>query len=846
MANIPGLPSSVIPQVATRVRTMQRALSIPGGLRVLSIVGEGRREETIISSAVGDGTDGWNPAFTAASDGYGRYFRTSLYPMVENRSILYLNNSELRLLEETVDVSTFSAQYDARLDPTTGKIELQRAALVDLGGAYWKAATTNVGDGYLTTPTLVDTNAPAETWTIRCTSVIRDTYGNPVRRQATFIATGSVSGQLRDAYGQPYTWTTDGYGAVKSNGIISFGIFNPTGTIVDVGDRFTIQVSSKVLQKDDELTIKYIAEIDLEDAETFTELSQLFTKHGSPSLENTLSLGAQMAFENGATSVLALQAKPPLPRRTNEIVLPARDAVTGHGGAAGTATADDLIFYITAPGEPDTDTVVHFFVINTDGTETQIFPNKVDFYDPTITAALSTYETSGSETNLMAEFMNPGISGYVYSYTVVKDDIIEQASTDGTVTVTGSGTARFYSPSATFTAADVSAVKELDFQNTTTANEGRWEIASIVDENTVNITRGSGEFANESNVHWQLIGGSGTSQRVMLTTDLALTAGKGLRITYIDTRDYLFFDANWTSALEHLETQDLQILVCLPTQTFSAVQQAARVHVEQMSTTYYKKERVLITGALEGLTWQNVTGLEDAAVEDIGVLEGIQGDSVEEVLAGNIEDLADYDVKTNYGTSFRVLYMYPDSIVRVISGTRTTIPGYFLAPCAAGWFAGQPNIALPLTFKTLVGFTILNSKLYKETILNSLVQSGVCVVQPVTGGGKVIWGKTTTQSGAPEEEEASIVFIRDQLARTFRSVMTNFIGSPEDPTLVASVTVKSIALLNSFVSQGLLTAYKNLSVSRDTVDPRQINIVVEVQPPYIINWIFADVSIGMF
>jgi hypothetical protein len=76
--------------------------------------------------------------------------------------------------------------------------------------------------------------------------------------------------------------------------------------------------------------------------------------------------------------------------------------------------------------------------------------------------------------------------------------------------------------------------------------------------------------------------------------------------------------------------------------------------------------------------------------------------------------------------------------------------------------------------------------------------------------------------------------------------MTNFIGSPEDPTLVASVTVKSIALLNSFVSQGLLTAYRNLSVSRDTVDPRQINIVVEVQPPYIINWIFADVSIGMF
>ena len=54
-----------------------------------------------------------------------------------------------------------------------------------------------------------------------------------------------------------------------------------------------------VLQKQDQLVAKYIAVADLNDAETFDDATKLFTKHGSPSVENALSLGAQLAFEKG-------------------------------------------------------------------------------------------------------------------------------------------------------------------------------------------------------------------------------------------------------------------------------------------------------------------------------------------------------------------------------------------------------------------------------------------------------------------------------------------------------------------------------------------------------------------
>jgi len=847
MPNIPGISGYIQPAVVSRVRTLTKAVSIPGGLRILSVQGEGLREEVIIESAKGDGTDGFNPDFTTASDGYGRYFKTSNYPLIENRTSLYLNGSQLRILEETIDSSTFPSEYDARIDPDTGEIEMQRASLVDQGGQYYEAGATNTGDGYLDGITLVDTNAPSETWTIRCTSVLRDSYGAAIRGQATFIASGSVSGQLLDSYGQPYLWRSDG--TTTSNSILSFAIYNPTGTAFETGDRFTIEIASRVLQEGDELEARYIAELDLNDPETFDDPQKLFAKHGSPSTTNTLSLGAQMAYENGAPSVLAIQAKPPLPRRTSDIVLPPRDTITGDPGATGNATEEDLIFAITAPGKPDTDTAVHFFIQNEDGTETQIFPNKVDFYDPDITDWFSAYERNPASTLLMDKFMNPSSSGYSYSYTVVSDLKVEQSSDDGYLTPIGTGqTARFYSNNISLDSTSVGKI--LDFSNTATANLGRFTITSITSQNACIVSRVSGTFVREGDLRWQLLpadtSDAAMSQRILFTTDLALARYKGLRVTYIDQRDADFFDAGWADVLEVLETQECQVLVPLPTQTFSAIQQAFRVHVDRMSTTYYKRERVLLTGAQAGLLPANVLGTTLAAVEDIGVLEGIQGDDPEEILDGNIEDLANYGVEHNFGTTFRVVYFYPDEIVRVISGTRTTLPGYYMAAAAGGWLAGEPNIAQPLTFKTLVGFTILNNKVFKQTILDQLGNAGITVVQPVTGGGKVLHGKTTTNSGYPEEEEISIVFIRDHVARTMRESFKAFIGQPEDPTLIPSLTARALGLLNAFVSQNLITKYRNLSIKRDDVEPRQWNIVVEIQPNYPVTWIFIDISVGLF
>jgi len=74
----------------------------------------------------------------------------------------------------------------------------------------------------------------------------------------------------------------------------------------------------------------------------------------------------------------------------------------------------------------------------------------------------------------------------------------------------------------------------------------------------------------------------------------------------------------------------------LPSQTISSAIFAATVsHCRVMSQLNNAKERVAIFGAIRGLTPDNVAGSTLAAVEDLGVLEGIQGDTIAEILAGN-------------------------------------------------------------------------------------------------------------------------------------------------------------------------------------------------------------------
>lgn len=856
MANIPGISGFTQPGVFSRVRTIRRAVSIPGGLRIATIVGLGEAEETVVLEADGGGADGVDPNYLGASTPDGRHFILAKTSLTPKRTTLLKNGIPLTFIEETIDLLQFDSRYDARLEPSTGRIELQRASLVDQGGLFAKPGSSNVGDGTVTTIEVIDSNAPAETWTLRATSVIRDAYGDAISGNATFTAVGSVSGQLSDAYGAPVVFISDG--VVRDNGVIRVAITEGI-TPYERSDRFTVLVSSGVLRVGDTLEARYIATGDLYDPEFFVDANALLAKHGQPSENNTLSLGAVMAFENGAFGLIALQPKPPLPRRTSEVVVEKDDPLSaGTEGLPPTGNpiaSDDLdaFKYTIDNGRPDVDTVVNIFAVDRDsGVETQIFPAKVGFYDSTITAdPFNNFVDSPS---------------YTYSYTVILDGQVEDEGDDGVSLVS---TSTFTAASASFSAFnldsgeadDLKAIRILSrdkYGNDTSDVAGLYDILSVGDglgdDTFVTLTNPSGggvlPFTTSlADLKWELVDAADKSARVLLTKDL-ITSGTlrirdGIRVSYIDVDDADFFDNNWAAAYETLEAVDCQIVVPLPNCCYSAIQQAGRSHVELMSNTANQRERVLLIGAQQGVTNAALAGRTLVAAEDIGVIEGIQGDDAEEILAGNIEDLQDFNIQTNYGTTFRVVYFWPDQIVRAVAGTRTFIHGFYMAAAAAGYLAAQSNVAVPLTRKILTGFSILRDKLLSPQLRNELGNIGATVVQPVTGGGQILLGRTTVASGSPEEEEISVVFIRDRVANVLRDVLRGFIGIPEDPTLTASIITTVTKALQAMNSQGLITTFQNLSVQRDEVEPRQWNVSVEIQPTLPVNWIFIDLSVGI-
>jgi len=1069
MANIPGISGYVQPGVFARGKVISRGVSIPGGLRIPCIMGEGLREETVVDAARGNGLDG-NADCSPDGNPAGRFFSLRFGPVVSGRTELFLNGNRLRGMQDQIDASGFDGDFDFRLDPETGCFELQSASIGDQDGRKFSASSLNVGDGILVDGTcgtsdlisVFDTNAPAERWTIRAIGVIRDSNGDSIPGLTTFTATGSVSGQLVDEFGQPILFTdsyykgiagavsgtqeacddgfvvassadfgpgaaaalpgdftpltsryfefsgnliaqgqvlpgdelcVDGYigieiedieydsgldittlvlatdsldatisgtswdikavnvfvdtpsilhdgitgipvtegnfnssslgkvlaicsgqsqglyrvdsvtssrrirvsllsdstlgfpnlqddapfdglaetglefSLLETNGVLIFGI-EPGMVPFAVGDKFFVDVNSRVLKQNDRLEARYISVSDINDPEFFISAAELSSKHGQESLTNTLALGARLCFENQAPFILALQCKPPLPRKTSITLIEEIDS-NGAGGfqACGGNVADcepdDLNFIIPLPfqglqkARPDIDTQVNIFVVR-NGSEQQIFPNKVDFYNPQLESPTGqlqfisssdtafSYTVINTDTKVTGQGFNAGL--VAADSTFVTREIDFDSEDVGQVIVIQSLET---SVGAVLTTSD--DISNYLFGNTTTGVE--LVITGVVDDNTVTI---AGDIpglppvlADAADIQFFIKDISDTTNlrsSVLLHRDLvgsgALQVGDGIRISYIDEVDADFFDTNWFEAFEAIEAEDCQMVIPLPLQNRGGIFRAAVQHVETMSTIAIQKERITMFGAQQGVTVNGLLGLEEIAVEDIGVLEGIQGDDPEEVLDGNTEDLQNYKLSDNF-TSNRSVYFYPDQIVRPINGNNQFIDGFYIAAAAAGYLAATQNVALPLTNKTLSGFNILRDKKFRPVIKNLIGAEGATLLEPVIGGGRVLAGRTTSTSGFIEDEEISIIFIRDRVKEVLRQGLKTFVGRLNDDNAIGSITSRVVGLMTSLRSQGLISGYENIRVEQDKLDPRQLNVYLRFAPVYPINYIFIDIEVGV-
>lgn len=967
MSNVPGLPSNATPGVYDTVSTISSGVAVPGGARITAMIGQGTTNETLVSQAKGGGQDGLDPTFTTQTGSDGRHFQLANFPLIANRTTVFLNGVPLTGFElgPITTTTTFSSNYQYQLDPVLGRLLLQPASLQDQGGTFYVPLSTNVGLGTLNNLTLLDQNDPPEVWTIRCVSVQRNAMSQPIAGTASFLAFGSVSGSPLDANGNPIIWISDGY--VVSNTILSFSITETSVGGVTTspfvpGDGFTIIVDSGVLVLGQSLTTNEIPVANINNPTLTQGITDIFNLAGFPSLTNNLALGGQLFYANSASSMIALQAAPPLPRRTSYILAP-----TPPGVNSLSLNPEDFIFPFPLGVVPDTNSQIHVFLTNlATGIETQVLPNQYPFYTltsssiPTVDEFIFSNFQPPAGNSFSYSIINSfdevatGFDGYIarlpafrnqaiFSSASVSFDLTyvgnvleivdsENSANIGSFLITGvsngqltiktitSGTLDepgqpgvdafttplglpdfisengtsfgfevIYIPTglavaggsgtdATLVAflntstATLHSATQVNFENIGNAatleadyrikitdssptipnpagnagpnNDGLYDIIGYNQgTNTLTIAMA---FVSEDDLRYEVINPETSAQTtyLVLNHNVVPNPGYQLRVTIVDARDAPFYDAGWIEALAALQTVECDIVVPLPNQTISVIFQNALNHCITMSNVQNRKERVLFIGAIQQLTPANLIGTALADVEDLGIIEGIPDNDITSTLAANIQDIANYSVPNAYGDTFRCVYFYPDQIVVQASGNNILVDGFYLAAAGAGFCNADLALQDPLTNKVLSGFTILNTKTYSPLTIQQLGAAGVCVLQPVAGGGRIVWGITTSQSGFPEEQEISIVFIRDRVAKVLRAGFGGFIGTAETTNTATAMNTEAVILLNSLITQGLITAYRGLTVVKDSVDPRQWDISVEVQPVYPINWVYIQISIG--
>jgi len=796
------------------------------------------------------------------------------------------------------------------------------------------------------------------------------------------------------------------------NGMVSFSLVSGEQPF-QIGDTLSIEVKSGALETNDSLVASYIAEGDVNDPEEFFEPVALYKKHGYPSAENTLALGAQLAFLNGARSVVAVQAKPTQPILTRDTLLVSRTDgnFVGNGGLYWTAHThgtqsftmlpedeyegakshglmhardnrnalttihrhDDAnyvnpdihspAYRMTMIGNPYNDLMNFFYTTGGASTPRQVFLNRVHrsvvmestvsipctknfgyscntsgltipspltnagavtrnkvnnpfFLDSRDPHYLYIYpdgttwwdgppETPGS--NEFDPALNSGDYGVFSPYVgatdtealpvfAYPDEVRNQFSTGGQFPIPDGtrfdgyedGTAfpcgalfrlrsgldvnvDFGASTDTRTYSEIDARpidnylnSELAFHQTCTDTYD-----SVVGKFLKTAYNGGNNDPNNITLedamlymHTQRDDMSymiWTDNTIILSDRAGLRDGEGLEVHFVDRDDAEFVDPEWGEAARALESSDAYWIVPLPDAHYSSVQQTFRAHVESMSSTPNRRERQLLTGAFYtiapdgrevALRPENLYAgsANPVAIEDIGVLEGVQGDEQWEITAGLIEDIANYGVPENFGTSYRTVYFYPDKIVVNLNGLNTGVPGLYMAAAAGGYLSGQQYIAEPLTWKNLIGFTITRDRTVltgNPTIANRLGAAGITVVHGLAAGGKVLHFKSTIQSGNAFQEEPTSINIADLTAQELRNGLgAQFIGKAQTPDLPHQMLASTKSICQSLLHRKLLNNFDNIQVAQDTTEPRQYNVRVEILPVLPLLWIYIEVQVG--
>jgi len=284
--------------------------------------------------------------------------------------------------------------------------------------------------------------------------------------------------------------------------------------------------------------------------------------------------------------------------------------------------------------------------------------------------------------------------------------------------------------------------------------------------------------------------------------------------------------SDYENALNKLENLESYCLVPLfdilpATSTFK---NSVATHVNKMSSTVEKRERIAILGS---------------AVTNPSLPGGLTDDPAnkEACVAAYIGFIDPID-------NARIGYMVPSTAQINIGAYTYPISGPYIA-CAIAGLICNPTVTSgePISGKTIARISGL-SDIYTRSQKNRMAAVGGMIIENFNGTYKVRHALSTNVS-TPVNAELKITKIKDYVAKTVRSALdATFINTRNIGTeTIAAITTATRLLLDGVITIKDIVAYENLQVKQNPSEPRQIDVSFMIRPTWDVNWILVTFGV---
>ena len=251
--------------------------------------------------------------------------------------------------------------------------------------------------------------------------------------------------------------------------------------------------------------------------------------------------------------------------------------------------------------------------------------------------------------------------------------------------------------------------------------------------------------------------------------------------------------------------------------TMEQIISACKTHVENMSTTLERKERIVV--------------LSDTALLETKSID----DAIEE-----------YKSNAASANSSRVIYITPSLVtVSLDTGVVSAANGMYAAAALSGIICNNNfTCGEPISGRTLADVTI-NDRYTREE-KNILASYGCFVLEGAEGTSVAkIRHAISTATGDYVKSEIKITKIKDVISSTLRLALdrayinTRFVGAATISEMTATVNT----ILSSFLANNDIISYSNLVIAQDLNYPNQVNVSFRIQPSVDVNYILVQFGV---